>query len=166
MPAKRIEMRKIREVVRLHAAGISQREIGRVTGVSASTVGDLLGRVVVAGLTWPLSEDIDDEQLETLLYPSNPSGRGKIIPPDWSYIHRELRRKHMTLMLLWQEYKVAHPEDGYQYSHFCEKYQREVSALCEESGRIDAPGARGRREGVCGLVRRRHNDNGPCDRQG
>ncbi|HPV04892.1 MAG TPA: IS21 family transposase [Myxococcota bacterium] len=124
MPAKRIEMRKIREVVRLHAAGISQREIGRVTGVSASTVGDLLGRVVVAGLTWPLSEDIDDEQLETLLYPANPCGRGKIVPPDWSYIHRELRRKHMTLMLLWQEYKVAHPEDGYQYSHFCEKYQR------------------------------------------
>jgi len=124
MPAKRIEMRKIREVVRLHAAGISQREIGRVTGVSASTVGDLLGRVVVAGLTWPLSEDIDDEQLETLLYPANPCGRGKIVPPDWSYIHRELRRKHVTLMLLWQEYKADHPEDGYQYSHFCESYKR------------------------------------------
>ena len=57
-------MRKIREIVRLHAAGVSQREIGRVTEVSASTVGDLLGRVVVAGLSWPLSEDIDDEQLE------------------------------------------------------------------------------------------------------
>lgn len=71
-----------------------------------------------------MPEELNDEQLENLLYPPNPGSRGAIMPPDWSYIHRELRRKGMTLMLLWQEYKADHPEDGYQYSHFCEKYKR------------------------------------------
>ena len=44
--------------------------------------------------------------------------------PDWSYIDRELRRKGVTLQLLWQEYKEAHPaSDGYQYSQFCQRYR-------------------------------------------
>lgn len=60
MPGKRIEMRKIREIMRLHAEGMSYRSIALVVGVSPTTVGDLLGRVVAAGLTWPLPDGIDD----------------------------------------------------------------------------------------------------------
>jgi len=124
MPAKRIEMRRIRDIMRLHEEGMSNRSIGLVVGVSPATVCDLLGRVVAAGLMWPLPDGLDDGQLEARLYPPDPSARGALVTPDWSYIHRELRRKHVTLMLLWQEYKADHPEDGYQYSHFCESYKR------------------------------------------
>ena len=130
MPGKRIEMRRIREIMRLHAEGMSHRSIGLVVGVSPATVGDLLGRVLAAGITWPLPAGLDDGQLEARLYPADPSARGALVTPDWSYIHRELRRKHMTLMLLWQEYKADHPENGYQYSRFCDLYQ-------EFCGRLD-----------------------------
>jgi len=130
MPGKRIEMRKIREIMRLHAEGMSYRSIALVVCVSPTTVGDLLGRVVAAGLRWPLPDGIDDGQLEARLYPPDPFTRSALVTPDWSYIHRELRRKHMTLMLLWQEYKADHPEDGYQYSRFCDLYQ-------EFSGRLE-----------------------------
>jgi len=116
-------MRKIRDMMRLHAEGMSHRSIALAVGVSPTTVGDCLGRVIAAGYAWPLPEGLDDGQLEARLYPPDPCPRRALVPPDWSYIHRELRRKHMTLMILWQEYKSNHPEDGYQYSHFCELYR-------------------------------------------
>ncbi len=42
--------------------------------------------------------------------------------PQWSHVHKELRRKGVTLTLLWHEYKAAHPE-GFQYSWFCDQYR-------------------------------------------
>lgn len=42
--------------------------------------------------------------------------------PDWTAMHRELNGKDLTLFLLWEEYKAAHPE-GFQYSWFCEHYR-------------------------------------------
>ena len=43
--------------------------------------------------------------------------------PDchWPEVHKELKRKGVTLALLWQEYKEQHPV-GYQYSWFCHQY--------------------------------------------
>ena len=35
--------------------------------------------------------------------------------PDWTIVHQELKRKSVTLFLLWQEYKALTPE-GLQYS--------------------------------------------------
>jgi transposase len=42
--------------------------------------------------------------------------------PDWAGIHRELKRKHVTPSILWDEYIERHP-DGYRYSRFCELYR-------------------------------------------
>ena len=42
--------------------------------------------------------------------------------PDWAVVHQELRRPGVTLMLLWEEYRAAHPE-GFAYSWFCEHYR-------------------------------------------
>jgi transposase len=42
--------------------------------------------------------------------------------PDWAHVHAELRRPGVTLALLWQEYRLAHPQ-GFQYSWFCEHYR-------------------------------------------
>ncbi|MEA3502030.1 MAG: IS21 family transposase [Actinomycetota bacterium] len=124
MPAKRLSMRKIKDLLRLRWGDkLSRRDVGRSVGSSPSTVSDCEGRAQVAGLGWPLPEDLDDAALEALLYPPpQPSAQARM-EPDWNYIHKELRRKHVTRMLLWQEYKADHPDDGYQYSQFCDRYR-------------------------------------------
>jgi transposase len=116
-------MRKIRDVLRLHAAGHSQQQISRSCGIARSTVGEYLQRARTAGISWPLPEPLDEAELEQQLFPPSPAGtaaaRGA---PDWAVVHRELRRQGVTLWLLWQEYKAVHPE-GYQYTWFCQQYR-------------------------------------------
>jgi len=116
-------MRKIKEMLRLHfEVGLSNREIARSLSVSHSTVSDLLGRFQVAGMAWPLPEDVDEAALEAVLYSGN-TGKSRRRPePDWNQVHREFSRKGVTLQLLWFEYKERYP-DGYQYSQFCERYR-------------------------------------------
>ena len=117
-------MRKIKEVLRLKwAQGLSNRQIATACGIGRPTVSEYLRRAAEAGLEWPLPADLDEARLEQLLFPPPPDlpaeSRGI---PDWQYIHRELKHKSVTLFLLWQEYRQAHP-DGYQYSWFCEHYR-------------------------------------------
>lgn len=123
MPAERISMRKIQDVLRLRwQAALPFRQIGLWVGIAPSTASDYVGRAEAAGLCWPLPEALSETQLECLLFPPEPVP-GTIRPqPDWDYVHRELRRKGVTLQLLWQEYKADHP-DGYQYSRFCDHYR-------------------------------------------
>ena len=114
-------MRKIREVLRLHhGCGLSKRQIAPIVGIGTTTVFDYSARARRAGLTWPLAEDICDEGLERLLFPAS-AGRSaeQRIQPDWPTIHRELRRKGVTLRLPWEEYRATAPQ-GYGYSRFCE----------------------------------------------
>lgn len=115
-------MRKIKEILRLRwEQNLPVRTIAHSVGVSHSTVVDMLNRAKAAGLSWPLPDDLDDGQLEARLYPGNRE-QGRVRPePDWAAVHRELRRKGVTLQLLWMEYKRQHP-DGYQYSRFCQRY--------------------------------------------
>lgn len=117
-------MHKVRDILRLHTDHyLTGRQIAQSLGLSHSTVMGVLHRAEVLGLTWPLPEELDDATLEGQLYPPNP-GRWRVRPePVWEAIHRELRRKGVTLGLLWQEYRHDYP-DGYQYSRFCERYRR------------------------------------------
>jgi transposase len=126
MPQNRVTMRKVREILRLSwALGQSRRDIARSCAVGKSTADDTITRAVAAGLSWPLPANLDDEKLEQLLYP--PAARPVVrtlFLPDWPVLHRELRtHKHLTMMLLWQEYKEREPS-GYQYSQFCELFRQ------------------------------------------
>ena len=122
MPAKRLSMRKIKEVLRLRAQGLSDREIARSVKAARTTVRRIRRRAEGAGLSWPLPNDLTESALETLLFPPHPPpGTHERPVPDWKYIYAELRRKGVTLQLLWLEYKEVHP-DGYQYSRFCDLY--------------------------------------------
>ena len=125
MPAERLTMRKIREVFRLKFdCDISNRQIAKSCKIARSTVGEYLFRFQQAALSWPLPQNLDDNQLEQLLYPQLPTLPAHERPlPDWSYLHQQLRQKSVTLMLLWQEYKEIHPQ-GYQYSQFCHRYRQ------------------------------------------
>jgi hypothetical protein len=91
-------MRKIREVLRLWAAGKSQRQIAASCGIGQSTVGDYVARARRAGIDAACA--LDDAALERALYPPKPAlpaaARGL---PEWSEVHRELKRKGVTLFL-------------------------------------------------------------------
>ncbi len=124
MPAQRLSMRKIKEVLRLcWAQGLSKRKTARSCGISRPAVDEYLRRAEAAGLSWPLPAELDDGTLERLLFPAAPTLPAPVRGlPDWSTINRELKRKGVTLFLLWQEYRAQHPQ-GYQYSWFCEHYR-------------------------------------------
>src|SRR5579859_7554920 len=118
-------MRKVRDILRLAwGQGLSHRVVGAALGVPFTTVADHLRRAKAVGLSWPLPEDLSDAALEALLFDKEPAPPTQARPmPDWQYIHKELRRPGVTLMLLWLEYKEAHPSDGYAYSQFCRHYR-------------------------------------------
>src|SRR5215471_19535734 len=124
MPRPRSAMRKIREVLRLtFAEGLSRRQVARAVGLPYTTVANYVTRAQHVGLDWPLPEGLDDGQLEARLFVS--AGPPPLVRPlpDWTEVHRELRRPDVTLQLLHLEYKERAPE-GYQYSQFCELYRR------------------------------------------
>jgi transposase len=123
-------MRKLREIIRLRLdRQATVRQIARACNVARSTVCDYVGRIEVAKLTWPLASELDDEAvLERLLFPHEGHPVAQRPEPDWVAIHRELKRPHVTRMLLWQEYREHEPE-GYQYSQFCDRYSRWAKTL-------------------------------------
>jgi transposase len=116
-------MRKLRDVLRLTAAGMSSRQVAASLTVGATTVIDYLARARRAGIAWPLPDDLTDETLEARLYPPPPTvARDQRPLPDWPMVHRELKRPGVTLQLLWEEYRGRQPQ-GYGYSRFCELYR-------------------------------------------
>jgi len=121
---KRLPMRKIREALRLRAEGLSGRRVAQSLSLGRATISEYFRRADLAGLSWPLPDVITDTDLEHRLYPHEPGASARPIPqPDWAYVHRELRRKGVTLALLWEEYRAVRP-DGYGYSRYCELYTR------------------------------------------
>jgi transposase len=130
MPKERLSMRKIKEVLRLKwECGLSKQKIAQSCGVARSTVGDYLMRAGAAGWSWPLPEEISEAELEQRLFPAPPRPRKEQRPlPDWSTIHKEVRKKGVTISLLWTEYKLDHPQ-GYQYTQFCNHYRHWKESL-------------------------------------
>jgi transposase len=123
MPGQRLPMRKIRDVLRLSANGMSKRQIAASLGISATAAGECIRRARHAGLGWPVADELTDAGLEDRLYPRPASAAEEQRPqPAWALIHRELRRPGVTLQLLWEEHRAAHP-NGYGYSRFCELYR-------------------------------------------
>src|SRR3954471_24834222 len=130
MPAERTTMRHVREVLRLMTVGVGLNEIARRVGVAPSTIRLTLKRLASAGLSWPLPGEMTDTALETALFAAagTKQGHRRHVEPDWAEIHRELKRKHVTLTMLWDEYIERCPE-GYRYSRFCELYRNWASRL-------------------------------------
>ena len=115
-------MRKIREVLRLRADGFSERDIARSIGCARSSVQICLWRAEKAGILWPLAADQDEAALEALLYPRRPPGVEVHPAPDFEWVERELKRKHVTRRQWWREYLARYPE-GLKYTAFCVKFQ-------------------------------------------
>jgi transposase len=129
MSQERLSMRKAREILRLRLGlGLSAREVARSCKISHSTVLEYERRARSAGLGWPLPDEIDDTQLEKIVCGPPPQRSGQREMPEIGYLAAEMKKRHVTLHLLWLEYKDDHP-DGYQYTQFCEYYRREKKKL-------------------------------------
>jgi transposase len=130
MPQERLSMSKIREVLRLKHSQLSERAISRSCQISHSTVHEYLKRAAYAGLSWPLPEDLDEEHLYVRLYPEDKQAAFKVAEaiPDFKKVHEELKKRNVTLRLLWTEYRETYPQ-GYGYSQYCELYRRYTHKL-------------------------------------
>jgi len=119
MPRGGLSMRSVREILRLRLdLKLSSREVAKSCGISRKTVGAYEKRILEGGLSWDDIRDMDDEALRGLVR-SNPDKSEPERPlPSPDYITKELKRRHVTRMTLWLEYKAQYP-DGYEYSQFC-----------------------------------------------
>jgi len=118
-------MRKIKDVLRLKfEAGLSHERIAAAVGLSKGAVTNYVQRAVRAGLSAPLAPDLDEAALEALLFPNAAPRVTSYARVDFATIHQELKRKGVTLQLLWEEYTAAHPGAAYRYSQFCWHYGR------------------------------------------
>ena len=121
-------MRKTEEVLRLRfELGLGQRQIARSCGIGLGTVHEYLERAAAAGIGWPLPEGLGEEELEAKLFGNQPVPVRAVQQrpqPDWKAIQEQPQQhRHLTLQLMWEEYRQANPE-GYRYSRFCERYQQ------------------------------------------
>jgi hypothetical protein len=161
MPAQRLTMRRVRELLRLHdGMEASARAIARELGVSRSTVKDYLARATAAGLTWPLADEITDGVLEERLFAASGAkpGARRRAEPDWAALVREIKRPGVNLTLLWEEYGAAH-SDGYQLQPLLRALPRfRTPAVADH-----AAASRGRRQGVRRLFRQDGADRRPTD---
>lgn len=138
-------MRKVIEVLRLRFdQGLSHQAIARALGIAQGSVQAYLARFVASGVGWPLPAALDEAALEARLFrrPPIPAPTTRALP-EWSTVHAELKRKGVTLQLLWQEYKARWPE-GYQYTQFCRRYHAWTETIdpvlrnCGADGKADS----------------------------
>ncbi len=125
MPNTRLAMRHIKDILRLKLdAKLSHRQIARSLNIGVGTVSVYSKRAIAVGLTWPLPPEVSDNDLEQLLFPTPKiSGRHGRVMPDCAAIHQELKQKGVTKQLLWEEYKQANGDAGYQFSRYCGYYR-------------------------------------------
>lgn len=118
-------MYRIREVLRLSAAGLSVRQVAAGARLSTGAVSKYLKAARAAGIEWPVPESWDDAELERRLHGEAASRPSKFVMPVCAAVHQELKRhRHVTLQLLWEEYRDEHGAAAYSYSEFCTHYRR------------------------------------------
>ncbi len=127
-------MRKIRDVLRLKLdAQLSHQQIAAALDISKGVVTKYVALAKAAELDWMQIQRLDETALHNRLL-CLPHKASAFVQPDYGRIHQELRRKGMTLMLLWQEHVAQHASQSedqatYRYTQFCERYRRYAKSL-------------------------------------
>jgi transposase len=121
MPRPRMAMRRIKEVLRLKALGLSDVAVARGAKVARSTAKEYLDRAAAAGLSWAAAEELSEEELDRRLFVTADRRDPDRPMPDWEEVEKELRGRGVTLSLLWREYLDRTPE-GYRYTQFCSRF--------------------------------------------
>lgn len=117
-------MRKIKDVLRLKLeAGLTHEQVAAALRISKGVVTKYLTLASAAGLDWVAMAALDEAELERRLL-TKPVRQSDYVMPDYGRVHQELRRKGMTLMLLWEEYQAEYAgQQTYRYTQFCEHYR-------------------------------------------
>ncbi len=134
-------MRKIKDVLRLKLdAGLSHEQIAASLRISKGVVAKYVGLAAAASLDWAAVQTLDETALQQRL--PSPSRRPRChAQPDYGCMHQELRRKGMTLMLLWEEYQAEHADrQTYCYSQFCDGHRRFARQLKRSMRQIHRAG--------------------------
>lgn len=121
-------MSKDKNIVRLNYQGMSQRSICRTLKVSDRRVRNTIQKMKDLNLTYDDIKDMDDDAFDELFTKKSEEVILKR-RPDCKYIHEELKRKGVTLMLLWEEYAeecIALNESYLKYTQFCNVYKSYV----------------------------------------
>ena len=133
MAAQRVAMRHIKECLRLKfEADLSHEKIARALQLSKGVVSKYIKAARDTGIEWPALALLDEVALGATLVPAAKivHTRGDRVLPDVITLHRELRRKGVTLQLLWEEYTAAHPDQPtYRYTQFVEHYRSYARTL-------------------------------------
>ncbi len=115
-------------ILRLNSEKLSLRQIAARVGNSHHTVKNVIDTAAKNGVAWPIEEDVTNQELEKLLFPDRMVSKNVMYAePDYSYIHKELSKKGVTLTLLWNEYCErcrTNGEISYMSTQFCDKYRR------------------------------------------
>ena len=122
--AKRTTLKDFRSILRLtYEQGLSVRAVSERLKISKTTVSTYLFRAREAELIcWPVPPSYEsDKALERMLFRRLGRPPQDLSEPNWAHIAAELKRKGVTLTLLWQEYRESHP-DGYGYTWFCQRF--------------------------------------------
>ena len=121
MPNKRLSMRPLREILRLHLQSqLSTRAISRAQRVSVGAISKITQKTKEQALNWATVCQLDDVQLSQLFYPrANNQLSNQLVMPDWESVRQELTGKNVTKHLLWEEYTQQYPNSRYSYSQYC-----------------------------------------------
>ena len=130
MPKQQISLRMIKDLIRLKwHAQLPHAQIAATLKISKGVVAKYVALATAAGLDWDTVQGWSEQQLSTALQPRSAASL-PVVVPDWGRIHRELDRKGVTLMLLWQEYVEANPQARtWRYTQFCEHYKAFAATL-------------------------------------
>jgi len=117
-------MRKIRDVLRLKLeARLSHERIAAALHISKGVVTKYINLAANADLNWGQIAALDDTTLHNRLLGTTVRA-SNFVTPDYAQMHQELRRKGMTMMLLWQEHVERYgAANTHKYSQFCENYR-------------------------------------------
>ncbi len=130
MPQQRMDIRMIKDILRLkYQGGLSHERIARSLSISKGVVAKYLGLAGAAGLDWQATSELDEGALERRLL-GRSAAQDRLVEADFAHVHFELRRKGVTLVLLWQEYRAANEgRRTWAYTQFCEHYKAFAKSL-------------------------------------
>ena len=128
MAGKTKEMSKIKQVIRFHMDGCSNRAIAALLELDKGTVSRYIKRATADSMQYEELLSLDDPVLEHRLTggnPAYPDKRFEVFKLLLPYYEQEMNRRHVTLNLLWEEYRREHP-DGYSLTQFRFHYNQHV----------------------------------------
>jgi len=126
---EKLKMSKLKEILRLrYEANLSARQIARALNISHTVVNTYIAKSSDCSSAYSELKKLSDSEIVANLFPTEIK-KYKYTPPNFAHIHKELKRKGVTLELLHEEYSDANPNGYYGYTWFCNEYKKFAKKL-------------------------------------